>query len=66
MKYIMESWIEWLFASVCFFLVYKDLRQDVFKLKTDSLYVADIFIYILCLPLTILILLNKFVVIRIK
>ena len=66
MKYIMESWIEWLFASVCFFLVYKDLRQDVFKLKTDSLYVADIFIYILCLPLTILILLKKFVVIRIK
>ena len=66
MRYVLASWIWWLIMSIFCFLVYKDLRQDILKMKTDSLYVADVCVYILCLPLTILILLKKLVLIKIK
>ena len=66
MRYVLVSWIWWLIMSIFCFIVYKDLRQDIFKMKLDSLYVADICIYILCLPLTILMLLKKLVSMKIK
>ena len=66
MKYVLASGLWWLVISIICFLVYKDLRQDILKMKTGSLYVADVCVYILCLPLTILILLYKLAMIKIK